>query len=184
MAPDSSAEPPRLAVPIDPARDHVIGPDAAPVTLLEYGDYECPDCGRAYPLLDDLRHRFGDRLRFAFRHFPLFTVHRHASAAAQAAEAAAAQGQFWPMHDLLYLNQDRLGTPDFTHYALKLGLEIYRFEQAMAEQTYLKRVEADFTSGQQSGVRGTPTLFINGVRYANPIELDALSHAIFLAARQ
>ena len=167
-----------LVVPIDPNRDHLIGPPDAPVTLLEYGDYECPGCGRAYPLLDELRRASGDTLRFAFRHFPLFTVHRHASAAAQAAEAAAAQGQFWPMHDLLYLNQNRLELPDFTHHALKIGLEIYRFEQAMAAGTYLRRVESDFAGGEASGVRGTPTLFINGTHYAGPIDLASLTRAI------
>jgi Na+:H+ antiporter, NhaA family len=170
--------PVRLTVPIDTGRDHLVGPDDAPVTLLEYGDYECPDCGRAYPLLDELRRTCGDNLRFAFRHFPLFTVHRHASIAAQAAEAAAAQGKFWAMHDLLYLNQDRLELPDFTHYAVKIGLEVYRFDHALAAGTYLRRVQADFAGGTASGVRGTPTLFLNGVRYDGPVSLDALSAAI------
>lgn len=167
-----------LAVPLDPNRDHVLGPWSAPVQLVEYGDYECPDCLRAYPLLKGLHERFGDRLLFAFRHFPLFSVHRHASVAAQAAEAAGAQGKFWAMHDLLYLNQNRLDPPDLTHYALKAGLEVYRFDTALADGSYLKRVQADFDSGQRSGVRGTPTLFLNGTRYAGPVEADALTQAI------
>ncbi|HEX8325756.1 MAG TPA: DsbA family protein [Tepidisphaeraceae bacterium] len=178
--PDASSTPPpaRLAVPLDPNRDHALGPWSAPAQLLEYGDYECPDCLRAHPVLDRVRERFGDRLLFAFRHFPLFTVHRHASVAAQAAEAAAAQGKFWAMHDLLYRNQDRLDPPDLTHYALKAGLEVYRFENALADGTYRQRVQSDFEGAQRSGVRGTPTLFLNGVRYEGPVEVDALAEAI------
>lgn len=165
-------------MPVDPQRDHLLGSADARVTLLEYGDYECPDCGRAYPLLRQLIALFGDRLAFGFRHFPQYTTHRHASSAAQAAEAAGAQGKFWPMHDLLYLNQNRLETPDLTHYALRLGLEIYKFESALSAESYLPRVEADYKSGQQSGVKGTPTLFINNSRYRGAIELQAIRAAI------
>ena len=129
-------------------------------------------------MIDRLRERFGDRLLFVFRHFPLFTVHRHASVAAQAAEAAGMQGQFWAMHDLLYRNQDRLDPPDLTHHALKLGLDVYRFEHDLGSGAYLKRVEADYKSGQASGVRGTPALFINGQRFSGEVELAALNRAI------
>ncbi len=167
-----------LTTPVLRTRDHVLGPDEAPITLLEYGDYECPDCGRAYPMLKQLQSRFPNRLAFAFRHFPLFTVHRHASVAAQAAEAAGAQGKFWPMHDLLYQHQDSLEVPDFTHHALKLGLELYRFEAALSTQAFLHRVEEDFSSGQASGVRGTPTLFINDIPYEGEVELGAIASAI------
>jgi protein-disulfide isomerase len=167
-----------LAIPVDPARDHILGPLDAPITLLEYGDYECPDCGRAYPMLKQLTARFGDRLRFVFRHFPLYTIHSHASMAAQAAEAAAAQGKFWPMHDLLYQHQAALDTPDLTHYALRLGLEVYKFEQTLDAGLFRRRVEQDYDSGRQSGVRGTPTLFINEQRYQGPIEVEAIAEAI------
>lgn len=168
---------PDLAVPLDPNRDHGLGAWDAAVKLVEYGDYECPDCQRAYPLLESLRSRFGNQLLFVFRHFPLFTVHRHASVAAQAAEAAAQQGQFWKMHDLLYLEK-RLEPPDLTHHALKIGLEVYKFEGALAAGTYLKRVQSDYDGGQRSGVRGTPTLFLNGTRYTGPVEEAALAAAI------
>ena len=174
--------PNRLAVPLDQNRDHVIGPWTAPVQLVEYGDYECPDCLRMYPVIDALREQFGDRLLFAFRHFPLFTVHRHASVAAQAAEAAGSQGKFWPMHDLLYRHQDHLNPPDLVHHALKLGLDVYRFDHELTSCQYLKRVEADYKGGELSGVRGTPTLFINGERYTGADDLTAIAGAIEAAA--
>ena len=177
------ARPTRLAVPLDLARDHTLGDATAPVRLFEYGDYECPDCRRAYPLLAELQQRFGPQLLFAFRHFPQFTTHRHASVAAQAAEAAGQQGQFWAMHDLLYLNQDRLETPDLTHYAVKLGLEIYKFESSLTEGVYQRRVQMDYDGGVRSGVRGTPTLFINDLRYEGPVDVDALSQMIELSLR-
>lgn len=177
VVPDD-ARPTRLAVPLDPTKDHTLGDAAAPVRLLEYGDYECPDCRRAYPMLAELQQQFGPRLLFAFRHFPQFTTHRHASVAAQAAEAAGQQGKFWAMHDLLYLNQDRLETPDLTYYAAKLGLEIYKFESSLTEGVYQRRVQTDYDGGLRSGVRGTPTLFINDVRYEGPIEIVALAAAI------
>jgi len=173
-----------LAVPTSFARDHFLGSAAAPIVLLEYGDYECPDCGRAYPLLEELRKSLGDQLVFVFRHFPQYTVHTHASVAAQAAEAAGAQGKFWDMHDLLYKNQQNLETPDLTHYALRIGLEIYKFESSMDSGTFAKRVEEDFSSGQRSGVRGTPTLFINDRRYQGAVELEALKSALLHAPKR
>jgi NhaA family Na+:H+ antiporter len=175
---DKTARPMQLAVPLDLARDHTLGPKDSPVSLLEYGDYECPDCGRAYPLLKELTARLEGRLLFAFRHFPQYTIHHHASMAAQAAEAAGAQGKFWPMHDLLYQNQDRLDPPDLTHHALKLGLEVYKFDSALAIGVYLRRVEDDYAGGERSGVRGTPTLFINEKRYEGPVEIESLATAI------
>jgi NhaA family Na+:H+ antiporter len=167
-----------LTIPIDPSRDHTLGPPDAPVTLLEYGDYECPGCGRAYPMLKTLNQRFVGKLRFAFRHFPLYTVHSHASQAAQAAEAAAAQGKFWQMHDLLYQNQKGLEPPDLTHYALRAGLEVYKFDAMLGSGALAQRVESDYASGVASGVTGTPTLFINAVRYCGPVELEPLAAAI------
>jgi protein-disulfide isomerase len=170
--------PTQLSLPLDFNRDHVLGSPGAPLQLIEYGDYECPDCLQLYPIIDQLRERFGVTMLFVFRHFPLFTVHRHASVAAQAAEAAGSQGKFWQMHDQLYRNQNRLETPDLTHYALRLGLDVYRFEHDLGAGTYLKRVESDFKSGQASGVKGTPTLFINGVRYQGEPTLEAMSEAL------
>lgn len=180
----SDDRPITLSLPLDPNRDHALGLWSAPVQLVEYGDYECPDCLRAFPMIDQLREQFGDRLLFAFRHFPLFTVHRHASVAAQAAEAAGAQGKFWPMHDLLYRHQDHLDPPDLTHHALRLGLDVYRFEHDLTSGSYLRRVEADYKSGEASGVRGTPTLFINGQRFVGKVEVPTLATAIEAAARQ
>jgi protein-disulfide isomerase len=169
---------PTLAVAIDLARDHVLGSRDAPVTLLEYGDYECPDCGAAYPLLRELQARFPRQLLFVFRHFPLFTIHQHASQAAQAVEEAAVQGKFWPMHDLLYTNQKHLDLSDLTHLALRLGLEIYQFEAALSSGIHRRRVEEDYQGGLRSGVHKTPTLFINGNLYDGPITVEALGAEI------
>lgn len=174
----------RLTVPVDLSRDHCLGKPDAPVTLLEYGDYECPDCGRAYPHLKALQNRFPDQLLFVFRHFPQFSIHHHASTAAQAAEVAALQNKFWPMHDLLYLNQDRLDIPDLTHYALRIGLEVYQFESALSAGAGMRRVEEDFRGGETSGVRGTPTLFINALRYTGEVDLESLAEAIEAASNE
>jgi len=173
-----------LAVPTNFSRDHFLGSATAPIVLLEYGDYECPDCGRAYPLLEELRTTLGDQLVFVFRHFPQYAVHTHASMAAQAAQAAGAQGKFWEMHNLLHRNQRNLETPDLTHYALQIGLEIYKFESALDGGAFAKRVEEDFSGGQRSGVRGTPTLFINDRRYHGAVELEALKAALLNAPKR
>ena len=169
--------PPRLAVPVSD-RDHYQGPFDAPVTLVEYGDYECPYCGRAYPVVKQLQEVYGDRLRFVFRNFPLNTIHEHAGVAAQAAEAAAAQDKFWDMHDLLYEHQDDLAELDMVQLALRLGLEVYRFEADLSGERYAKRIREDFRGGVRSGVNQTPTFFINDARYDGPLELDALKTAI------
>jgi len=169
-----------LTPPVD-QRDHAIGPPDAPVTLVEYGDYECPYCGRAFPIVDRLRQEVGERLRLVFRHFPQNTVHAHASVAAQAAEAAAAQGKFWEMHEKLYRHQDDLADADLVQYALRLGLEVYRFESDLASEQFSRKVRDDFSSGLRSGVKGTPTFFINGVRYDGPLEYEALREAIIRA---
>jgi len=155
---------PKLAIPVGET-DHAQGPADAPLTLVEYGDYECPYCGKAYPVVKEIQKRMGDRLRFVFRNFPLNTIHEHAGVAAQAAEAAAAQGKFWEMHDILYEHQDDLADRDLREYALKVGLEIYRFDADLSGEKYAKRVRDDFRGGVRSGVNGTPTFFINGVRY-------------------
>lgn len=168
---------PDLLIPIE-AADHAQGPADAPVTLVEYGDYECPYCGRAFPIVKQLRQVLGDRLRFVFRHFPLNNVHPHASVAAQAAEAAGGQGKFWDMHDMLFKHQDDLAGADLAQYALKLGLELYQFEADMSSQRYAGKVLRDYEGGVATGVKGTPTLFINGRKYAGPLDYDLMLAAI------
>ncbi len=175
----SGTEPKRtkLADPVT-EKDHFQGPFDAPLTLLEYGDYECPHCLHAYPIVKEVQRRLGNRLRFVFRNFPQNSVHPHASVAAQAAEAAAAQGKFWPMHDLLYKNQADLANLNFNHAALKVGLEIYRFEADLSSEIFSHRVRTDFQGGLRSGVDGTPAFFINETRYSGAIEADALVEAL------
>lgn len=180
----ASAEdrPRRLAIEVND-RDHATGPADAPVTLVEYGDYECPDCGNAYPVIKRLLAEQGPRLRFVFRNFPLSNVHPHASVAAQAAEAAAAHGKFWEMHDLLYEHQKNLDQYEMGQLALRAGLEIYRFESDLAAELFAPKVAADYDSGVKSGVKGTPTFFINGVRYEGEKDYESLKRAIDGAAK-
>ena len=154
-----------LVPPVNDDRDHVQGVADAPVTLVEYGDYECPYCGMAYPIVKSLQRALGNRLRFVFRNFPLKDSHPHAEHAAEAAEAAAAQGRFWEMHDTLFENQQRLRDDDLVAYSNTLGLDAARVAKELAEGTWTKRVGDDFRSGVRSGVNGTPTFFINGERY-------------------
>ena len=160
------------------ANDHVQGPAKAAVTIVEYGDYECPYCGQAYPVTKALQERLGNQLRFVFRNFPLGEAHPHAEHAAEAAEAAAAQGKFWEMHDLLYENQDALEDEDLVRYAQSLHLDVPRFVKDMEEHRYADRVREDFRSGIKSGVNGTPAFFINGVRHDGPFDLRSLMAAI------
>ncbi len=173
---------PHLALPVG-SRDHIRGKHDAPVTLLEYGDYECPYCGQAHPITMDLLRRMGDQLRFVFRHFPLTTVHPYAELAAEAAEAAGAQGKFWEMHDTLFDNQQALEPEDLVQYAADIGLDVGRFTTELATHTYLERVREDFMSGVRSGVNGTPTFFINGLRHDGPWDLQTLESAISAAER-
>jgi len=157
-------------------RDHAQGPAGAPVTLVEYGDFECPYCGQAYPIVKALQARLGGRLRFVFRHFPLSESHPHAEHAAEMAEAAGAQGKFWEMHDVLYEHQRALSDRDLTAYAAALGLDEVRATRELEQGTYEAKVQADFRGGVRSGVNGTPTFFIDGVRYdgswTDPEELE------------
>src|SRR5262249_53309595 len=148
-----------------PDRDHIQGPIDAPFLLLEYGDYECPFCGEAYPLVRAIQKRLGNRLCFAFRNFPLSNSHPHAQHAAEAAEAAGAQGRFWEMHDLLYENQDALEDEDLARYAAALRLDVERFMSEVLSGAHAARVREDFRSGARHGVNGTPSFYINGVRY-------------------
>jgi Na+:H+ antiporter, NhaA family len=166
-----------LTVPVTET-DHALGPADAPVTLVEYGDYECPDCLNAFPIVKQLIERFGEKLRFVFRHFPQYSIHPHSGVAAQAAEAAAAQKKYWEMHDALFKNQKRLDDIDFSHLALTLGLELYRFQTEMDSERVQRRVAEHRAGGEASGVRGTPTFFINGKRYRGKNDLESLSAAI------
>jgi protein-disulfide isomerase len=170
-------QPAHLAVPVS-ERDHIQGSPDASVTLVEYGDYECPHCGAVRPIVGELRRQLGDRLRFVFRNFPMPTVHRHAMRAAEAAETAAAQGKFWEMHDLIYDNQEHLEDPDLIRYAQLIGLDVPRFERDMAAHTNLPKVQEDFRGGMRSGVKSTPAFFINGVRHTGSFELQPLLDAV------
>jgi protein-disulfide isomerase len=169
-------------MPVTEDRDHIEGPADAPVTLLEYGDYECPYCGAAYPIVKEVQARIGERLRFVFRNFPIPTSHPHAERAAEAAEAAAAQGSFWRMHDVLYENQKRLGDEDLRTYAQQVGLDLDVFDRELAEHVHAARVQEDFMSGVRSGVNGTPTFYVNGARYDDSYDLDTLHGALEAAA--
>src|SRR5919107_1289790 len=164
------------------ARDHVRGPEDAPVTLVKYGDYECPYCGQLHPVLEELRERSGERVRFVFRHFPLDSVHPRARRAALAAEAAASQGRFWEMHDLLYERQDELGEEDLRRYAAELGLDLRRFEEDLTNDNHAWRIEEDRLGGDHAGGGGTPAFFVNGDRYTGTIDLDGLLAAVKEAA--
>jgi protein-disulfide isomerase len=161
-----------------PAEDHAQGPESAPVTLVEYCDYECPDCGHAYPIVKQIQKHFGERLRLVVRNFPLSKIHPHAEGAAEVAEFAGAHGKFWGMHDLLIENQDRLGGMLYLELARELRLPVAELLEALERGTYRTRVQAEVTGGVQSGVHGTPTFFINGRRQDGPFELDDLVLAI------
>jgi len=163
----------KLAIPVG-ARDHIQGPLRAPLTLLEYGDFECPVCGRAHPVVKQVQHALGEHLRFVFRHFPLANIHPHAEHAAEAAEAAGAQGRFWEMHDVLFENQDALEDADLATYAETLALDADRLVTEVETGAYIGRVREDFKSGIRSGVNGTPTFFINGRRYDGPPDAETL----------
>jgi protein-disulfide isomerase len=160
------------------SRDHVQGPDNAAVTLVEYGDYECPYCGRAYPIIKGLQRHFGTQLRFVYRHFPLTEIHEYGEPAAESAEFAGAYGRFWAMHDLLYENQSLLGLPLLFSAARSLGLSEESLRRSLASGAYAPKVRRDFFGGIQSGVRGTPTLFIDNRSYEGPIDLATLTAAV------
>jgi Na+/H+ antiporter NhaA len=166
-----------LAVPIDPGRDHIRGPDDAPVTLVEYGDFECPYCGMAEPVIRDLLRDFGD-LRYVWRHLPLNDVHLHTQGAAEASEAAAGQGAFWEMYDLLLGNQDALTHDDLVGYARRLELDVERFEDDLNRQTGAAHIAEDVDGADLSGVSGTPTFFINGRRHYGAYDTETLSRAV------
>jgi protein-disulfide isomerase len=162
----------------DPERDHISGSADGLIRLLEYGDYECPFCGDAQPIVKEIQRRLGDDLLFAFRHFPLTNIHPHAENAAEAAEAAGAQGNFWGMHDLLFENQGALEDDDLVAYAGELGLDETRLIQEVTSSVYAPRIREDFRSGVRGGVNGTPTFFINGERYDGEFNLKYLLNAL------
>lgn len=153
-----------LVVAVD-ERDHIAGSLDAPVLLVEYGDFECPHCGRAYPIVEAARRQLGKNMAFVYRHFPLAEIHPHAVLAAEAAEAAGAQGKFWPMHHMLYEHQDALERDDLLAYGRALQLDLARYARELAGETHAAKVRDDFRQGVRSGVNGTPTFFINGVRF-------------------
>jgi Na+/H+ antiporter NhaA len=171
-----------LDPPVDPARDHVRGPGDAPLTLVEYGDFECPFCGRTTGAVEELHERFGDRLRYVFRHVPLTDVHPAAQLAAEAAEAAAAQGRFWEMHDRLFANQDALEPHDLLAHAGALDLDVDRFERDLLDGRHAARVRDDALSAEAGGVRGTPTFFVGGRRHTGPTDAATLGRALDAAA--
>ena len=166
-----------LAAPVDPRRDHIRGPEAAPVTVVEYGDFECPFCGLAEPAIRELLAGFGD-VRYVWRHLPLTDVHPHAQLAAEAAEAAAAQKAFWEMHDILLRHQDALRPSDLVGYAAALGLNVERFARDLRKHAYTSRVAEDVDTADLSGVSGTPTFFVNGQRHNGSYDIDSLSQAV------
>jgi protein-disulfide isomerase len=159
-------------------RDRMQGPIDAPSALVEYGDYECPYCGEAYPIIKAIQERLGDRLCFVFRNFPLVNAHPHAQHAAEAAEGAGVQGKFWEMHDLLFENQNALDDEDLARYATTLGLDYRRLIGEIVAGTHTGRVRDDFRSGVRGGVNGTPTFFVNGVRHDGEPSVDALVAAL------
>jgi Na+/H+ antiporter NhaA len=166
-----------LAAPVDRRRDHIRGPQEAPVTVVEYGDFECPFCGRAEPAIRELLADFGD-VRYVWRHLPLTDVHPHAQLAAEAAEAAAAQDAFWEMHDMLLRHQGALRPADLVGYAAALGLNVERFARDLRKDVYESRVAEDVETADLSGVSGTPTFFVNGQRHNGPYDIESLSQAV------
>lgn len=172
-----------LTPPVDDD-DHAAGPDDAPVTLVEYGDYQCPYCRRAEPVVEAVRRRLGRQLRYVFRHFPLEQLHPLARAAAEAAEAAGAQGRFWPMHAALIGEPEALAAEDLVAHAREIGLDVERFRGELADRTYAPAVDADVHGGLDSGVPGTPTFFLNGRLYQGPVDEGALGDALIDAAQR
>lgn len=174
----------RLTPPVS-AADHIDGPDSAPLTLVEYGDYECPYCGAAYLTLKAARRALDSQFRLVFRNLPLAEIHPHARQAAQAAEAAGAQGKFWEMHDALFEHQEALEEADLLRYARMLELDTERIARELKAQTFAKRVRDDFRSGIRSGANNSPTFFMNGERYDGSWEdVDAFTRVLRDAAEQ
>lgn len=167
---------PKLSVPVS-SHDHAQGPADAPVTLVEYGDYQCPSCGDAHAIVKKLQKHFGEKLRFVFRNFPL-PMHKYAENAAEAAEFAAAHDKFWEVHDLLYKHQKNLEDSVLARLNTQVGLKAANLERALAKHTFEARVAEDVASGNDSGVQGTPSFYINGDEYAETYDFDTMKHVI------
>lgn len=175
----SRYEAPRLTVPVTAERDHIEGPANASLTLVEYGDYQCPYCGAAYPEVKKVQKELGRELRFVFRNFPLTNMHEYAMQAAETAEASGAQGKFWPMHDFLYEHQETLGDLNVAFgFAEKLSLDTQKLEREVTQHVHQKRIKDDFMSGVKSGVNGTPTFYANGIRHDGEAVAEALVEAL------
>ena len=182
----SSLESPKMSSHLIPAvgpADHARGGEDAPVTLVEYGDFECPHCGRAHPILQAIERQMGANLRLVFRHFPLSEMHPHAEHAAESAEMAGQKGQFWAMHDLLFEHQQALDDTHLLKYAAQVGLEPASAAQALGAGTFRPAVRESFMSGVRSGVNGTPTFFVNGERYDDSWDERTLLAALEAVAR-
>jgi len=181
-SPDGEAreyESPKLLIAVTIKRDHVEGPSNAPLTLVEYGDYQCPYCGAAYPEVKKVQRELGSKLRFVFRNFPITSSHEFAEHAAEIAEAAGAQHKFWEMHDFLYENQNLLSDDNrIFAYAGELGLDVQRLADEVMNSAYLNRIKEDFNGGIRSGVNGTPTFYINGTRYDGPPTARSILEAL------
>ncbi len=171
-----------LAEDVDPERDHIRGSDDATVTLIEYGDYECPYCGQAERVIRELLVSFGHDVRYVWRHLPLNDVHGYAQTAAEAAEAAHAQGKFWEMHDRLLEHQDELAVADLVRHAEAIGLDVERFRDELRRRVYAPRIAEDVASADASGVAGTPTFFINGRRHYGAYDLETLTETVKAAS--
>ncbi|MGA2779277.1 MAG: DsbA family protein [Steroidobacteraceae bacterium] len=176
-------EPVTLAVPPQPT-DHALGSEHAQVTIVEYGDYACPSCKLAAPTPTLLIERYPNKIRFIYRHFPLEDAHPQALLAAEAAEAAAAQGKFWQMHDLLFAHQAHLKEKDLTHYAADLGLDTVRYAAEMGDHIYLQKVRESEAGGRRSHLRATPSFFVNGVLHDVSFGMDALHEAVAAAVHR
>jgi len=174
---------PALTLPVS-ARDHAQGPESAPLTMVEYGDYQCPYCGAAFPVVKRIQKRLGDDLRFVFRNFPLTRAHPYAEAAAEAAEAAGLLGKFWPMHDVIFKNQAALTPESLLMWARRLGLEDKDLAATFGRPEILRKIKEDRMSGLRSGVNGTPTFYINGARYEGPYNDEYLLDALGAALRE
>jgi protein-disulfide isomerase len=166
----------KLITPINIGTDHMRGSVDAPISIVEYGDYECPYTGMAYPIVKEMMKQFNNKVYFVFRNFPLNDIHPHAQHAAEAAEVAAAQDRFWQMHDYLFEHQKALDDNHLLQYAGKLGLDINKFKKEVTEHTYAPLIEESLKSGIDSGVQGTPTFFVNGERYEDSWDLETFSN--------
>jgi protein-disulfide isomerase len=171
----------RLSMPVNTG-DHIRGPKHAPVTMVEYGDFECPHCGRAHLIIEGLHKELGDKMRFVYRHFPLTLIHPHAQHAAEASEIAGAHGEFWRMHGTLFTHQRALDDAHLVQYAASVGLDVALFTRELASHAFEGRVRRDFISGVRSGVNGTPTFFLNEIRYDGPHDFESLVAAIDMVA--